>query len=138
MSKEEILNFIKQHNLAVISTVNNINAPQSAVVEFGELNDLTIIIDTLKTSRKYINLQANDKVAVVIGWDKDITIQIDGVAKELEGAELGLAQEAYFAKNPRARKWQTKPDIAYFAISPKWLRYSDVSKQPWQIEEFEF
>lgn len=137
MTKEDVLKFIKFHRLAVVSTVDS-DRPQAAVVEFGELDDLTIIIDTLKTSRKYKNLQTNQNVAVVIGWDNDVTVQIDGAAKELSGEELEHAKQAYIAKNPRAKKWADKPQVAYFAIKPTWMRYSDVGQHPWQIEEFEF
>ncbi|HET9850806.1 MAG TPA: pyridoxamine 5'-phosphate oxidase family protein [Candidatus Saccharimonadales bacterium] len=137
MTKGDILEFLKSHNLAVVATVDG-DKPQAAVVEFGQLDDLTVIIDTLKTSRKYQNWRANPKTAVVIGWDEDKTLQLDGMATELSGAELERAKQAYFTKNPRAKKWADRPEIAYFAIKPSWLRYSDVSKRPWQIEEFKF
>lgn len=138
MNKENILEFIKQHDLAVVSTVGEGGKPQAAVVEFGELDDLTIIIDTLKTSRKYKNLQTNKNVAIVIGWDNNRTLQTDAVATELAGADLDKARRAYFAKNPRAKKWENKPGIAYFAFRPTWMRYSDVGKDPWEIVEFTF
>ncbi len=136
MKLSEVLEFIKQHNLAVISTASKDGKPQAAVVEFCELSDLTIIIDTFTTSRKYKNLKVNPRAAVVIGWDKNITVQIETLAKELEGKELELAKQAYFAKNPRAKKWGNKPDIAYFAFKPTWIRYSDVGQNPWLIKEF--
>ena len=138
MKREGVLKFVKQHRLAVVSTISAKSKPEAAVVEYGELEDLTIIIDTLKTSRKYKNLQTNKSVAVVIGWDEDKTLQIDGIASELNGQELERAKVAYFSKNDRAKKWESRPDIAYFAINPDWLRYSDVSKSPWQIEEILF
>jgi len=138
MTKREVLDFIKKHDIAVISTVDNTSSPEAAVVEFAELDDFTIVIDTLKTSRKYKNLQSNKEVAIVIGWDNDITVQINAVAVELTGIELINAKKAYFAKNERAKKWESRPDITYFAFNPKWLRYSDVSKDPWVIEEFSF
>lgn len=133
----DIYDFIRGHNLAVVSTVHLSGKPQSAVVEFAESEDLTIIIDTLTTSRKYKNLQQNKNVAVVIGWDDDKTVQMDTVATELSGVELKAAQEIYFAKNERARKWAARPDIAYFAFKPYWVRYSDVGTKPWTIEEIE-
>jgi pyridoxine/pyridoxamine 5'-phosphate oxidase len=138
MKIEEVLEFVKKHTLAVVATVSTDGKPQAAVVEFGELDDLTIIIDTLKTSRKYKNLQANNNVAIVIGWDEDKTVQIDAISTELKGDELEKAKHAYLAKNPRAKKWANNPDIAYFAFKPTWLRYSDVSQHPWVIEEFSF
>lgn len=136
MTKAEITTFIKKHNLAVVATSNKEGNPQAAVVEFAEYDNLTIIIDTLTHSRKYKNLQLNKHVAIVIGWDEDITVQIDAQATELSNKELEEAKEIYFKKNAKARKWENNPDIAYFALKPKWLRYSDVSKEPWFIEEF--
>lgn len=134
---EDILKFIKDHNLMVISSVNEQGNPEAAVVEFGELPDMTIIIDTLKTSRKYRNLQKRSDIALVIGWDQNITVQIEGKALELTGKKLEQAKQAYFEKNPRARKWGDKPKIAYFAIKPYWIRYSDLNQHPWQVKEFE-
>jgi len=136
MKKEEVLKFIKKHDLAVVATVSVENKPQASVVEFGELDDLAIIIDLLKTSRKYKNLQSNRNVAVVIGWDDNITVQMDGIAHELSGEELEKAKIAYFVKNPRAKKWANNPDIVYYVLKPYWIRYSDVTKHPWLIEEF--
>ena len=136
VSLKDISGFIKTHTLAVVATVNVDGKPQAAVVEFGEMEDLTIIIDTLKTSRKYKNLQSNSNVAIVIGWDNDKTVQMDAIATELKGGQLKKAQEAYFEKNPRAKKWANRSDIAYFACKPNWIRYSDVNERPWLIEEF--
>jgi len=137
MKKEEIYEFIRSHDLAVVATINPDGKPQAAVVEFGEFPDLTITIDTLKTSRKYKNLQGNTSVAVVIGWEENKTVQMDGMAEELQGDKLAQAKENYFAKNPRAKKWADKPEIAYFAIKPYWIRYSDLNQHPWVVEEFD-
>ncbi len=137
MTKEEVLQYIKTQTLAVVSTATPTGKPQAAVVEFGELDDLTIIIDTLATSRKYQNLQSNQQVAIVIGWDQNITVQMDAIATELAGDELAKCKEAYFAKNKRARRWEEYDDIAYFAFKPTWVRYSDVGQSPWVIEEFD-
>lgn len=133
---EDIMEFVKDHNLTVISSVDEQGNPQAAVVEYGELPDMTIIIDTIKTSRKYKNFQKKSDVALVIGWDQNITVQIEGKAQELSGKKLEQAKQAYFEKNPRAKKWGDKPDIAYFAIKPHWIRYSDLNQHPWQIDEF--
>jgi pyridoxine/pyridoxamine 5'-phosphate oxidase len=138
MTAQDILDFIKQHDLAVISTVDPSGTPQATVVEFAELDDLTIVIDTLTTSRKYKNLQTNKEVALVIGWDKNVTVQINAIATELSGDDLAAAKKAYIAKNKRAKKWESRPDISYFGFKPKWIRYSDVGKEPWRIEELLF
>lgn len=135
IQKQDILAFMRKHSLVVLATADVKGKPQAAVVEFAELDDLTIIIDTFNYSRKYINLQQNDQVAIVVGWDNNVTLQIDATAHELKGEDLLHAKEVYFAKNERAKKWANKPEIAYFAFKPTWMRYSDVGKTPWQIEE---
>ncbi len=136
MKLEEVLNFVRKHDIMTIATVSPEGKPEAAVVEFGELDDGTLIIDTLTSSRKYHNLQTNPDVAVVIGWDDSITVQLEGQARELAGDELQAAQAAYFAKNPRAKKWADREGIAYFAITPTWIRYSDLNQHPWLIEDF--
>lgn len=135
--RKKILDFMKKHTLAVVATVDRMGKPQAAVVGFGELADLTIIINTLKTSRKYENLQHEQRVAIVIGWDESITLQIDALGEELRGEALEAAKNAYFAKNEHARKLEAKPGIAFFALKPMWIRYSDLSSNPWGVSEFQ-
>ncbi|MBI4034478.1 pyridoxamine 5'-phosphate oxidase family protein [Candidatus Saccharibacteria bacterium] len=137
MKPEEVLEFINGQRLAVIATVDEGSQPEAAVLEFGELDDFTIVIDAFESSRKIKNMQSNNKVAVVIGWDGDITVQLEGTAHKLEGEELKRAKTAYFAKNPRAKKWENTPGIVYFAIKPHWVRYSDLNQHPWFVKEFD-
>ena len=137
MTKKNILAFIKQQKLCVVSTIDSSGKPQSAVVEFGELDNLTIIISTDTNSRKFTNLRLSPHVAVVIGWDDNITVQMSAVAKLLVGSKLEQAQAAFFAKDPKAQRWQNRPNIVYFAFEPTWVRYSDLTSRPWKIEEFD-
>jgi general stress protein 26 len=136
--KQIILDFLKKHILAVLSTTTKDHNPQSAVLEFGETPKLEIIFDTLRTSRKYKNLQTNKNVSLVIGWDENITIQYEGVAQELTGNELTKYRDLYLIKNPKAKKWALDPNIAYFKISPKWIRHSNLNQHPWEIFEINF
>ncbi|WP_245313036.1 pyridoxamine 5'-phosphate oxidase family protein [Bradyrhizobium macuxiense] len=60
MTRAELLAFLRRHRLAVVSTVYD-GAPQAAVVGIAITDDLEIIFDTLTTSRKYRNLQADPR-----------------------------------------------------------------------------
>ncbi len=71
----------------------------------------------------------------VIGWDENITVQYEGEASELKGEKLNKYKEIYFKKNPRAKKWEGREGITYFKIIPKWIRYSDLNKDPWEVFE---
>lgn len=136
--KQLILKFLKNHTLAVIPTVGYDNKPESAVLEYGETEDLELIFDTLNTSRKYKNLQTNKNVSFVIGWDDNITVQYEGNAEELIGEEKKKYQKIYWRKNPKAERWSTRLEIAYFKVSPRWIRYSDLNERPWAIKEVTF
>ncbi len=138
MTKEFLYNFIKQHKLAVISTLSKDNKPGAALVGFAVSADLEIVFDTVKTSRKYSNLLQNPAVAVVIGWDNETTVQYEGIATELTGTDADYYKEIYFEVYPdgreRAVTWQ---HIVHFKISPKWIRYSNFN-DPVVVEEMDF
>lgn len=133
--KQLVREFLRRHELTVIATVTPDGLPEAAVIEFGETDQLELIFDTITTYRKYANLQANRHVAFVIGWDEAITIQYEGLAHELAGEELITYQEVYLAKNPKVEKWRHRPDVRFFKVEPTWIRYSDLSKDPWEIHE---
>jgi general stress protein 26 len=134
--RQLVLDFIKKHLIAVISTVDQERKkPESAVLEFGENENFEIIFDTLKTSRKYNNLRTNKNVSFVIGWDENITIQYEGFAEEIHGEVANSYKKAYWTKNPQAKRWATNPDIRYFRVTPTWIRYSDLNQDPWNVFE---
>lgn len=135
--KQIILDFIKKQKLAVLATVGK-TAPESSALEFGETDDLEIIIDMYNSSRKYKNMKNNPNVSLVIGWDEDITIQYEGVAEELKEDKKRKYQNIYWLKNPEAKRWADREGITYFKISPKWIRYSDLNVHPWKIFEVQF
>lgn len=136
--KKTILSFIKKHLIAVISTVNPQNNPESAVVEFGERDNLELIFDAFSNSRKVKNIRSNPNVTFVIGWDEDITVQYEGKAIELKGKDLNKYKEIYKKKNPNISKWEEVKGIVFLKVIPKWIRYSDLNKDPWEIFELNF
>lgn len=135
MTKQGVLEFIKKHKLAVISTVGEDAKPESAVLEFGETDELELVFDCASSSRKYRNLQTNKQVSFVIGWDESITVQYEGVAVQITGTEAEKYQHAFWLKNPEAERWKNEEGITYFKVTPQWIRYSDLNKKPWEIFE---
>ncbi len=128
LTKQEIYNFIQKHNLAVLSTVSSLQAPEAALVGIAVTDELELIFDTLGSSRKCCNLRANPRIAFVIGWANEITMQYEGVADEPVGDELEFYKDVYFKKMPEGRRREKLPDIVYFRVKPKWIRYSDFNK----------
>jgi uncharacterized pyridoxamine 5'-phosphate oxidase family protein len=135
IDKAFILEFIKNCGLAVIATVTPENNSESALIGFGQTENLELIFGTNNTTRKYGNIMHNPQVSFVIGWDEGQTVQYEGVVHELSGDEMESYKKIYFAKHPTARAYESDPRQRYFKVLPKWVRYTDVRQDPWRIVE---
>jgi uncharacterized pyridoxamine 5'-phosphate oxidase family protein len=138
--KTSILEFFKKHRFTVVATIDSANnRPESAVVGFAETENLELIFGTSNLTRKYKNLQTNQNVSFVIGWDPALgTIQYEGVAQELSREEGLKYAEILVAKNPFSKTFMERPDQRYFLVKPTWLRFTDMSKKPEQVTEISF
>lgn len=128
--KQTINNFIKSQKLCVVSTVNSQNCPESAVMAFSDKNGNEIIFQTPNYSRKYKNLKSNNHISITLGWnEKDfITLQYDGIAREVADSELVEIRKIHIAKSPQGEKYAYVAENKYFVTSPTWIRYSDLHK----------
>ncbi|MCU1337918.1 MAG: segregation and condensation protein [Bryobacterales bacterium] len=125
MNRADLLLFLQKHRLGVESTVSPSGDPQAAVVGIAVTPELEILFDTVDTTRKCRNLRANPRIAFVIGWDQEITVQLEGIADEPIGADLDRILETYFAAYPDGRERLAWPGITHFRVRPTWVRYSD-------------
>jgi pyridoxine/pyridoxamine 5'-phosphate oxidase len=130
--KDKILHFISAQHLCVLSTINQEGLSESAVIGFGETENFELIFGTDVNSRKYTNLKHNSRVSVVIGWVDGKTVQYEGIAKELLNDDIRKYSSIYFTKSPSAEKYSSDPNERYFIISPTWIRYTDISNEPWE------
>jgi len=95
MTREFIYDQIRQFRLAVLATTSGDHQPEAAVVGIAITRELEIVFDTVRSSRKYHNLIAQPKVALVIGWKNETTIQFEGEVVELGskgGADRGIGE----------------------------------------------
>ena len=88
MTPQELLSFLRSHRLAVQASVSAVGDVQAAVVGFAVSDRFEIVFDSLGSTRKVANLRGNPRIAVVIGWDDEQTVQIEGIADEPTGDEL--------------------------------------------------
>jgi hypothetical protein len=135
MTRTELVHFLRKYKLAVEATVAPRGAPQAAVVGFAVSDALEIVFDTVETTRKYQNLRADPRIALVIGWDHDITAQIEGVADFPSGEELERIRACYFVAYPDGRDRLAWPGITHVRVRPTWVRYSDFTVDPPRIIE---
>ena len=137
--KDLIYQFITQQKLAVISTINNHDNPESALVGIAVSINLEIIFDTVTTSRKYQNILRNPNVALVVGWEDEITVQYEGNAIVLgNDSDTDNMREVYYRAYPEGReRADTWPGLVHIKVSPKWIRYNNFN-EPTMIKEITF
>jgi len=130
MTADFVYRFIRQHQLAVISTVSPELKPEAVLIGIAVCEKLELIFDTVKSSRKFQNILHNPAVALVVGWDNEITLQVEGTASLLTDATADIAlKEIYFnalgGARERAHTWE---GLVHFKITPTWIRYSDFNE----------
>jgi pyridoxine/pyridoxamine 5'-phosphate oxidase len=130
MTRAELVAFVRGQRLAVQASVAPDGQPQAAVVVVAASDSLEIIFDTISWSRKCQNLERDARVALVVGWDREITLQIEGVADVPEGDELERIRACYFKAYPDGRERLSWPGITHVRVRPTWLRYSDFVQRP--------
>ena len=135
MKIEEVFDIIRRKRLAVVSTVHDSGAPEAALVGFALTDRNEGVFDTLGSSRKAVNIANRPAAALVIGWENDMSIQIEGVARRPQGDDLAYAKAGYFREWPDGRARENWPDIAYIVVKPEWVRYANYAGAP-VIEEF--
>jgi hypothetical protein len=135
MDKANLHTFMAEHRYGVVSSISATGTPQSALVGIAVTDQLEIVFDTLRSTRKYGNLIARPACSVVLGFPGEKTIQLQGNAMEPDGAERTRYQEAYFLTWPDGRDRTGWPGMTYLVVRPTWIRFSDFDQRPPLIEE---
>jgi general stress protein 26 len=125
MNRAELLAFIKRHRYAVQASVAANGAPQAAVIGVAVSGELELVFDTLGSTRKAENLRRDPRIALVVGWDEEQTVQLEGRADEPQGDELARLKQVYFSAFPDGPERESWPGITYFRVRVDWARYSD-------------
>ena len=135
MDQQQFINFVRHRGLAVVATRGPDGAPQAALVGITATGRGELVFDTSRSSRKYGNLSAFAQVALVIGWDNEMTVQCEGTADIPMGADRDRCVQAYLAQYPNGVKRAHDQDIVHVRVRPSWLRYSDYRPGSFTIDE---
>ena len=76
MDRVELVAFVRAHGLGVVATSGPDGAPEAALVGLAATDDGELLFDTAVGSRKHANLVERPRVALVVGWDDEVTLQI--------------------------------------------------------------
>lgn len=128
LSKAELHAFIARQRYGVVATTQPDGQAQSALVGIAVSPELEIYFDTLGDTRKARNLRRDARISLVIGWDNEQSVQLEGSADEPKGAELAALKAIYYAAWPDGPTRESWPGITWFRVKPRWLRFSDFNR----------
>ncbi len=136
MVKEEALKFLKENKVGVFSTISSEGEPQSAAVFYIIDNDFNFYFATGRESRKFKNIEKNNKVSFVVGVGPDfVTVQGWGTAEVTNEKTLIFKLMAHIGVDA-VKAWPlfALPHMALVMVkvTPKFLRFLnlDVKKYP--------
>lgn len=125
MNRAELIDFVRHRGLAVLATRDPTGAPEAALVGIAATDRGELVFDTSVRSRKCVNLMAFPRVAVVIGWDDELTVQGEGVATVLAGSERDRCLRSYVRQYPEGRERAADPELALVRVQLDWVCYCD-------------
>ncbi len=134
-AKQKALKFLMTQKGGVLSTVSA-DQPQSAFIFYDADENFDIYFPTAVTTKKHLNIQANNKVAFNISTIKPPqTIQIEGVVEQVtdraitENALGNYIDSATYHTNHKAplTKLDWEKGVILYRIKPTWLKWSDFS-----------
>jgi len=122
-------------SLAVLATHDDDGQPYASLMAFAATDDLKqLLIATARSTRKYANLAADPRVALLIdsrsNRDSDIhravAVTVLGEAREVEEAERDRLVRLYLSKHPHLEEFVRSPSCALIQV--RVARYHLVSK----------
>jgi general stress protein 26 len=135
LTRAELHAFIARQRYGVIATVQPDGATESALVGIAVSRELEIYFDTLGETRKAANLRRDPRVSMVIGWDNEQSVQLEGVADEPKGDELLALKRFYYTAWPDGPARESWPGITWVRVKPHWIRFSDYNRSQDVVRE---
>ena len=125
--RQRLAELFRSQNLATLATHND-GQPYASLVAFYAADDLKhIYFVTPKTTRKFANLNADSRVAVMVNsstnqtsdFHRAISVTAVGSAEEVEGSEKEPILNRYLVKHPHLEDFVCSPTCALVRISVK-------------------
>ena len=125
--RQHLKALFESQNLAVLST-QSAGQPYASLVAFYASEDLKhLFFATPKTTRKFDNLKADDRVAVLVNsstnqindFHRAISVTAVGTATEIIGKERQPILDRYLEKHPYLEDFVRSPTCAVVKVSVK-------------------
>ena len=122
--RKRLEELFRSQNLAALATHCD-GQPYASLVAFYASNDLKYVyFVTAKTTRKFANLTANNRVAIMVNssanqisdFHQAISVTAVGQAKEVAGADKEIILGQYLAKHPHLEDFVRSPTCALVRV----------------------
>ena len=133
ISREDVVHFVRSSPRAVVATLGPSVGPQAALVDIAATEQGELVFNSRAEARKIRNIAADSRVAVVIGCDGDVTLQVEGLADVVTGAEREHYGSVYQGRFPGARA--LVDGFSVVRVRPAWVRRYDAGVEPPRIVE---
>lgn len=140
MIAERLRQLFQTQRLGVLASQNE-GQPHTSLIAFAAAADLRhLVFATTKATRKYANLQADARVALLVDnrsnrdadFHEAMAVTAYGRALELSGDERDGYLELYLGKHPHLREFANAPSCALVAVAVR--TYSVVERFQHVIE----
>ena len=134
-ANSDILRRLDSQELAVLATID-VGQPYCSLIVFALNNDANqILFFTNRNSRKFINLQKNPKVGILIddrpqptqSFSNSIALSISGEASETVGDDRQILIGQFVTKHPGLKKFANLPDQALIKVIISEIRCNSFS-----------
>ncbi|HEX3801768.1 MAG TPA: pyridoxamine 5'-phosphate oxidase family protein [Solirubrobacteraceae bacterium] len=133
LTRSEFVRFVRAARLAVVATANAQSQPEAALVEVAVTEAGELVFDSKSEARKVRNIALSPRVALVIGWNESVSVQVEGKADILAGADRSAYGQVFESQFPGSRALQE--DFALIRVAPDWLRYYDARPDSFSVAE---
>ena len=119
-----VLKLLNEQSFGVLGT-NHKGHPYASLVAFAVTSDVrSIYFATTRATRKYLNLAADDQIALLVDNRADQALALYeaaavtayGAATEVMVAEHAEVLESYLARHPQLKTFVSSPTTAIFRI----------------------
>jgi nitroimidazol reductase NimA-like FMN-containing flavoprotein (pyridoxamine 5'-phosphate oxidase superfamily) len=123
--KNKIQALFSDQKLAVLSTHQS-GQPYASLIAFVGSNDLKkIFFVTPRTTRKFSNLTADSRVAILVNsslnvdsdFHEAVSVTALGTAKEIYGSQKDEILSLYLSKHPYLESFATSPSCALVGVA---------------------
>lgn len=134
--KKTVLDFLKQHKLAVISSIKEekgVFKPSSAIVAVKFFDNFSCIILTSDISQKVKNIKQNNNIALSVGGSENepYTVEYEGMGKIVEYGEKYSLLLKHFVVYPQGIRAYLEADTpVIIEIRPRNMRFTEVDVNP--------